>query len=317
MHSSKCLILFVTLLLIVTRETPAKPPIFSVAISALQTVANNVWCVAYFWIIFNLGGVMGTFIPFELNFYSNEGAANNATYIAFLAIMCCGALFGLFSLPPEKVVHDDGSQRLLKLFCDRKMLLLTPISIASNWFYSYQFGNINGAFQMLGAFLLGSFLNCKRFGHRTKAMYGLYGVFAVIVIVWGGGLAMPIQYTRKPVAQNPPDVDFIRNPGAFWPKWVLYSLYGLLDAATQSYAYWIMGTLTNDSIILARYKGMQSAGGAIAWRIDAAKTPYMTEFIICRALLAVCFPLTWLVFTWLVAREVTETSSSDEEKQEM
>ncbi|ORX98257.1 hypothetical protein K493DRAFT_299998 [Basidiobolus meristosporus CBS 931.73] len=137
--------------------------------------------------------------------------------------------------------------------------------------YSVTFGDINGvlfnlrtrsfnnafywAFQMLGAFLLGSFLNCKRFGHRTKAMYGLYGVFAVIVIVWGGDLAMPIQYTREPVAQNPPDVDFIRNPGAFWPKWVLYSLYRLLDAATQSYAYWIMGTLTNDSTILARYSG--------------------------------------------------------------
>jgi hypothetical protein len=43
-----------------------------------------------------------------------------------------------------------------------------------------------------------------------------------------------------------------------------------------------MGALTNNTRKLANfagfYKGIQSAGGAIAPAIDAAYTPYMTEF---------------------------------------
>ncbi|ORX99072.1 MFS general substrate transporter [Basidiobolus meristosporus CBS 931.73] len=303
-------------------------------------------CVAYFWIIFNLGGVMGAFIPFGLNFHNSGSGVNSATYIAFLSIMCIGALFGLLLLPPEKVIRNDGSRvqvekfqnvwteakQILLLFKDKNMLLLTPISLASNWFYSYQFGDINGvlfnlrtrsfnnafywAFQMLGAFLLGMFLDSKSFSRRTRALYGLYGVFAVIMIVWGGGLALQLQYTREDIARHRPDIDFIKNAGSFWPKWVLYSCYGLLDAATQSYAYWIMGTMTNDSTTLARYggyyKGIQSAGGAISWRIDAIGTSYLVEFIICWALLILCFP-----FTWVIAKNVKETCNDDDmEKQD-
>ncbi|KAK9687543.1 hypothetical protein K7432_014749 [Basidiobolus ranarum] len=301
-------------------------------------------CVGYFWIIFNLGGVMGAFIPFGLNFHSTASGVSSSTFVAFLVIMIFGGFLGLLILPPEKVIRDDGSRvevdkfnnvwteikEILKLFLDKNMLLLTPISLASNWFYSYQFGDINGvlfnvrtrsfnnawywAFQMLGAFLLGSFLDSKRLGRRSRALYGLYGVSIIIMAVWGGGLALQLQYTRESLVGKVP-IDFIQNPGAFWPKWVLYSLYGLLDAATQTYAYWLIGTLTNDSTVLARYsgyyKGIQSAGGAIAWRIDAVGTSYLVEFIICWALLAACFP-----FTWFVARNVTETSNRDVEKQD-
>ena len=43
-----------------------------------------------------------------------------------------------------------------------------------------------------------------------------------------------------------------------------------------------MGALTNNGRKLANfagfYKGIQSAGSAITYRIDALKTPYMTEF---------------------------------------
>ncbi|ORX78108.1 hypothetical protein K493DRAFT_104244, partial [Basidiobolus meristosporus CBS 931.73] len=96
-------------------------------------------CVGLFWIIFNLGGVMGAFIPFGLNFHSDKGAVSNSTYLAFLVIMIIGAIAGLAILPPEKVVRDDGSRvhvekfsnigkeilETLKLFTDKNMLLLT------------------------------------------------------------------------------------------------------------------------------------------------------------------------------------------------
>ena len=69
-------------------------------------------------------------------------------------------------------------------------------------------------------------------------------------------------------------------------------------AAWQTTVYWLMGSLTNNSRKLANfvafYKGttqesdisiitdsrlgIQSAGGAIAYRVDALEAPYMHEF---------------------------------------
>ena len=51
-----------------------------------------------------------------------------------------------------------------------------------------------------------------------------------------------------------------------------------------------MGSLTNNSRKLANFagffKGIQSAGAAIMWRLDSMNTPYMNIFASCWALLA-------------------------------
>jgi hypothetical protein len=51
-----------------------------------------------------------------------------------------------------------------------------------------------------------------------------------------------------------------------------------------------MGALTNNGRKLANfagfYKGIQSAGAAIIWRLDSLKIPFMNEFASCWALLA-------------------------------
>lgn len=50
-----------------------------------------------------------------------------------------------------------------------------------------------------------------------------------------------------------------------------------------------MGAMTNNSRKLANfvgfYKGIQSAGAAVVFRVDAVGTSYMSEFISCWALL--------------------------------
>lgn len=54
--------------------------------------------------------------------------------------------------------------------------------------------------------------------------------------------------------------------------------------------YWYLGAFSNNSRKLANfagfYKGIQSAGAAITYRIDALKAPYVNEFASCWALLA-------------------------------
>ena len=51
-----------------------------------------------------------------------------------------------------------------------------------------------------------------------------------------------------------------------------------------------MGAITNNSRKLANfagfYKGIQSAGAAIIWRLDGLQVPYMNLFASCWALLA-------------------------------
>src|SRR5690242_9621111 len=51
-----------------------------------------------------------------------------------------------------------------------------------------------------------------------------------------------------------------------------------------------MGAISNNSRKLANfagfYKGIQSAGAAIIWRLDGLKVPYMNLFISCWVLLA-------------------------------
>jgi hypothetical protein len=49
----------------------------------------------------------------------------------------------------------------------------------------------------------------------------------------------------------------------------------LLQELTKTQAYWMMGAMSNDPAKLAHfaglYKSIQSAGGAVAWRMDGLK----------------------------------------------
>ena len=63
-----------------------------------------------------------------------------------------------------------------------------------------------------------------------------------------------------------------------------------------------MGSLTNNGRKLANfagfYKGIQSAGAAIIWRLDSLEIPFMNELASCWALLAggllFALPVIWL-----------------------
>jgi hypothetical protein len=65
-----------------------------------------------------------------------------------------------------------------------------------------------------------------------------------------------------------------------------------------------MGALTNNSRKLANfagfYKGIQSAGGAITWRLDDMKIPYMTMFASNWGLLAGSLLVALPVILWKV-----------------
>lgn len=238
--------------------------------------------ISIFWSIFNLGGVIGGLIPFVLNYHRTEAVSvNDGTYIAFMCFMAAGAALSLAILPPSRIVRDDGSRatavtyssvstegiEILKLFTNWKMLLIIPAAWGSNFFYSYQFNNVNGILfslrtkglnnvfywgaQMIGSSAIGYLLD---FSFRSRRKRGFVGISVVAVLgtgIWAGGLANQLRYTD---GRWPNKLDFKSSGSSYAGPFVLYFSYGLLDAMFQSLCYWVIGALADDSETLSRLR---------------------------------------------------------------
>ncbi|KAH2876935.1 hypothetical protein KXW22_003799 [Aspergillus fumigatus] len=271
--------------------------------------------IAIFWVIFNLGGVIGSLIPLGQNLHSSAGTVNDRTYIAFMVLMALGFVLAWFLSDSKYVVRKDGSRvismknptwksELLGLYetlrTDYYIVLFFPLFLASNWFYGYHFNSVNGAYfnirtrslnsllywlmQMVGAFVFGKLLDLQFLSRSMRAKLNWLILLVITMGVWGSGYAFQKQYTLETAKQ---DVDFTSH-GYVGPMF-LYMFYGFYDAAFQTCAYWFMGSLTNNGRKLANfagfYKGIQSAGAAGMWRMDAEKTPFITQFASCWGLL--------------------------------
>ncbi|PAN36875.1 hypothetical protein PAHAL_7G007500 [Panicum hallii] len=303
--------------------------------------------ISLFWCLFNLGGVLGGLLPFSFNYNSGgkPASVNDGTYIAFMAFMLLGAALTVLVLPPVRIVRDDGTKatrvtfsspategaEILKLFANWKMLLVLPAAWASNFFYTYQFNNVNGALftlrtkglnnvfywgaQMLGSAGIGYFLD---FGFASRRKRGLFGVLVVALIgtaIWGGGLANQLKYKHGELANRIDFKDGHRYAGPF----LLYFSYGLLDAMFQSLIYWIIGALANDSQILSRYvgfyKGVQSAGAAVAWQVDRRKASLLSQLFVNWGLMTISYPLLALLVFLAVKDEDNSVSSVEDGKE--
>ena len=259
-------------------------------------------------------------IPFGQNFHRQDaGGVNDGTYIGFMILTFIGAVLAWALVDAKHVVRKDGSRvvlmkhpswrsELLGLFetlkTDSWIVFLFPMFFASNWFYTYQFNDVNAArfnvrtrslnsllyylSQILGAYIFGYCLDLTRFRRSLRAK----GVWVVLLVlthaIWGGGYAWQKTYTRAETSlKTYVKMDF-KDSGYVGPMF-LYMFYGFYDAAWQTAVYWYMGALTNNGRKLANfagfYKGIQSAGGAITYRIDALKAPFINEFASCWGLL--------------------------------
>ncbi|KAG0221788.1 hypothetical protein BGW41_006530 [Actinomortierella wolfii] len=277
--------------------------------------------IGYFWAIFNMGSILGSLIALGINFNNNQpGPLGDLTYIVFIALMVLGAFTALTLSSPQNVTHDNGDHikihpfpswsteltSVLKLFFDWRMLVLTPMFLSSNWFYAYQFSVVNGAyfnvrtqalnntfywgFQITGSWLFAQILDKEGMTRRKRALLGLFVIAVIFITTWVGGIFF--QMTFKQTVN--PRRDFADMKASYIGPLILYMLYGANDAAWQTYCYWLMGSLSNDAAVLSRYAGyyksIQSAGGAISWRLNGIGTPFMTQLIICFALLVGSLP---------------------------
>jgi len=296
-----------------------------------------------------MGGVIGGLIPFIMNYHRETAdSVNDGTYIGFMIFMTIGTILSLTILHPSKVIRNDGSRctnityssvvtesiAIGKLFTNWKMLLIMPAAWASNFFYSYQFNNVNGALftlrtrglnnvfywgaQMIGSVMIGYIMD---FSFKSRKTRGLAGIATVAVLgtgIWVGGLFNQRGYNHHDVVEKTVKILDFKNSGSdFAGPFVLYFSYGLLDAMFQSMVYWVIGGLADDSAILSRYsgfyKGVQSAGAAVAWQIDTHNVPYMNQLIVNWVLTTISYPLLAL----LVIKAVKDEDKVGEEEPPM
>lgn len=220
--------------------------------------------IAIFWVIFNLGGVIGSLIPLGQNMHSTAGNVDNGTYIAFLVLMAAGFILCWASIDSKYIKRKDGSRVIViknptwkseflglweTLRSDSYIVFMFPMFLASNWFYGYHFNSVNLAYftirtralnsllywlmQMIGAFVFGQLLDMKWFSRPTRAKINFGILLAVTMGVWGGGYAFQKRYTRETVKA---DMDFM-DSGYVGPMF-LYMFYGFYDAAFQTCTYW-------------------------------------------------------------------------------
>ncbi|KAF2226459.1 major facilitator superfamily domain-containing protein [Elsinoe ampelina] len=277
--------------------------------------------ISWFWMIFNMGGVIGSLIPLGQNINTTTNSTvSDGTYIGFIVLTFIGACLALTLVDAKSVIRKDGSKIILmknptwqsellglweSIRSDPYIICLFPMFFASNWFYTYQFNGVNLArfntrtralnnvlywfSQIIGAFIFGYGLDVQALRRSVRAKIAWIALFVITMVVWGGGFAF----------QNGIDRDITDVEGYIKMDWTttgyvgpmfLYIFYGIYDAAWQTCVYWFIGSLTNNSRKIANfagfYKGIQSTGAAIIWRLDALKIPYMNEFASCWALLA-------------------------------
>ncbi|ERT03372.1 UNC93-like protein [Sporothrix schenckii 1099-18] len=266
-----------------------------------------------FWAIFQLGTLIGAAIALGIEFHSTLPGVSTGVYVAFLIIMLTAIGSSWLVLPPQAVVRKDGSlvelepnvsprtefAAFLGMFKDWRLLLLFPMFFSSNYFYAYQgaltaylfngrtralVSLLTGLGSMLGSVLVGFLLDNLPF-HRRKRSLVTCGIVALLMIgIWGGGLAFQLRFQRDDAAVLGEPLPWDWTAGAAVGPILLLLAYYIIDATFQGLAYYTMSSLTNDPFKLARmagyYKGIQSAGSAVSFGIDAVRTPYLNEQLV-------------------------------------
>lgn len=282
--------------------------------------------IAVFWIIFNLGGGVGSLASFGLNFHSTSGTVSNATYIALLVVMAVGWLLGVFICPPAYVrvaqlqptpIEEKNWKQIarswVKTILDWRVLCMLPLFFSANVFYSYQQNVVNGMTfdirtrslngalywiaQMLGGLIIGLILDMPKLDRPSRARVAWLFLFVVGMATWGGGYAFQKWSDRRTAQGLKQDIDYTDSDVSVGPIF-LYIFYGAYDAFWQSFCYWLMGARSNSpavtAILVGAYKTFQSVGGAMAWRVNALHKPAMTQFAmdwgLCMGSLVVAVP---------------------------
>ncbi|OLN81962.1 UNC93-like protein 7 [Colletotrichum chlorophyti] len=271
--------------------------------------------ISWFWMIFNFGAVIGSLIPLAENINKVRGPVSDGTYAAFIVLMFAGAVLALFMCDVPKIVREDGSKVIVMknpswqsefkglwetLAQEPWIIALFPMFFTSNVFYTYQTNVMNALHfntrtralnnllywlsQIIGALIFGYALDFASVRRSVRAKASYITLFVLTMAIWGGGYA----WQKKQVSREATEasdfvaIDWTDGGELYIGPMFLYMFYGFFDAIWQTSIYWYMGALSNSSRKAANlagfYKGIQSAGAAVFWRLDGVRTAPNTLF---------------------------------------
>ena len=290
------------------------------------------------------GTVIGAIIPTVENWgVTTAGSVNDSTYIALFVLMLMGSVVACFVSNPSKVIRDDGSRVVVPrqttfiqelknvgLAVKREpwIILFFPYSFAGLWYIPYQSNDFNAYFfdlrtrafgslwfdfgQFFMAVAVGLLLDFTKLGgRRRRAFIGWGFLFILINAVFIGGV-FPARISQR---GSPPshllDVHDSKAAGYI----ALYTFYGAVDGAWQTFAWWIMGTLSNDPLVLsiysAFYKVFGAMGAAIVFSLDVHEISYQAMFGSYWGLLAGSMVLVLILIFKRVEDTLGVTASTD------
>ncbi len=274
--------------------------------------------IGLFWVVFNLGGAVGSLASFGLNYHASSGTVSDATYIAYTVIMLVGWAASVLAVPAEALsARYDGARladaatavtwahlrrslvQTARIVADWRIACLYPMFYNANIFYSYQQNDVNGTTfnlrtralngalywiaQMAGGLIMGGLLDWSaRLGGRPRrALIGWAVLFVFGMAVWGAGFRLQVWADARLAAGLKQDVDYTQTRLAAGPM-LLYFFYGAYDALYQAFCYWIIGAQSHsptvNAVIVGTYAALKPAGGAMAWRINAEGVSARTQF---------------------------------------
>lgn len=223
--------------------------------------------ISWFWIIFNLGAVIGSLIPLGQNIHKKAGPVTDGTYAGFIVLMFLGLILALFLCNANMVLRRDGSKVILMknptwksellglvetITSQPWIILLFPMFFASNVFYTYQGSCMNALYfnvrtrslnntlywssQILSAVIFGYALDYGRIGRTVRARANFVVLFVLTMVVWGGGYDWQKQQpSRDELAKTDADgnstyttVDWTDGGKKFIAPMFLYIFYGFL-----------------------------------------------------------------------------------------
>ena len=296
--------------------------------------------IAVFWVIFNLGGGIGSLASFGLNFDNKGGTVTDSTYIALMVIMLVGWLMGLLLCSPDRIrlaqlhraVETEKHtvkgviEMSVRTICKWRVVCLLPLFFSANVFYSYQQNNVNGLTfnirtrslngalywmaQMLGGMLIGLILDVPWLDRTWRARLGWAVVLITGMAIWGGGYAFELWQEARIASGLKQDIDYTQGGLSAGPI-MLYIFYGAYDALWQGFAYWLIGTESNSTgraaVLVGAYKTFQATGGAMAWRVNAlavsGRTQLGMNWGLCIGSLIIALPTVWTVSKQTTAEE--------------
>ncbi|KAK5324186.1 hypothetical protein LTR93_004973 [Exophiala xenobiotica] len=289
------------------------------------------------WLLFNLGAVIGAAVSLGQNWSVKAGHVTDGTYVGFIVLEAAGALLSCFLTPSNRIIRKDGTkvQKVVHpglksdivglyktLVTDPWIVLLFPMFFASNYFYTYQFNDVNAYYfstrtrafnnifywisQIIGAAAFGACLDWTRFNRRTRALMGWAMLFTLVMCIWGGGYKFLLKTDRN---IKGPAMDLF-DTGYIWYLF-LYMSYGLLDSLWQVFCYYTMGAMSNDPRKLAYYAGfyksIQAVGATAISKLDAEKVSFHINFGTSWGLMAGGLVIALPLYYWrLHNTEITE-----------